>query len=285
MVNYDMYGLFNKMLSPVVNFIYGFIFTVLGAVIVGLLAFFLLFCIFYHVNPFACRPGWLASLDIGWKPYDLMRWLLYDFHMSRVNFSSEFKPYGFTIFVGRQGSGKTVSMIQYLNDIHVRYPDCKIVTNFTYAYADHQMKDWRDFLEIRNGTDGVVFAIDEIHSEYSAESWKDFPESILSEISQQRKQRVKIVATAQVYSRCAKQIREQAFSVVTCKTYFGRFTFNREYDAAEYSTSDSPYTVKKRCKPISKKSFVQSNKLRECFDTFEKIERMKKVQFIKRNER
>ncbi len=74
-----------------------------------------------------------------------------------------------------------------------------------------QMTSWRDFMEIRNGTKGVLFLIDEIHSEYSSKSWKDFPEELLSEISQQRKQRIKIVATSQIYSRVVKQLREQAF--------------------------------------------------------------------------
>lgn len=147
------------------------------------------------------------------------------------------------------------------------------------------MKDWRDFMEIRNGEDGVIFAIDEIHSEYSAASWKDFPEALLSEISMQRKQRVKIVATSQVFCRVAKPIREQAFSVMVCRTYFGRLTFFKEYDAAEYSTSDTPYKVKKSVKPIWKSVFVQSNALRRSFDTYEKIERMKKLDFIPRGER
>lgn len=70
-----------------------------------------------------------------------------------------------------------------------------------------------------------------------------------------------------------------------CSTYFNRYTKIVEYDAAEYSTSDTPYMVKKKCKPIRKYSFVQSDDLRDCYDTDEKIERMKKVKFINRSER
>lgn len=197
----------------------------------------------------------------------------------------EFKEFGFTIFVGRQGSGKTISMIEYLEYMKKKYPKVIIVTNFKYTGATHQFLDWRDLMEIRNGLDGVVFAIDEIHSEYSSASWKDFPESLLSEISMQRKQRIKIVATSQVFSRVAKPIREQCFSVVHCSTYFNRLTKNVEYDAAEYSTSDNPYILKKKVKSIAKKYFVQSNTLRLSYDTYEKIERMKKLDFIPRKER
>lgn len=148
------------------------------------------------------------------------------------------------------------------------------------------MEGWRDFLNIRNGEDGVIFAIDEIHSEYSSAKWQDFPESILSEISQQRKQRIKIIATAQMFSRVAKPIREQAFSVVICRTYYGRLTMSKEYDAARFAVSgDSAYTIRKGVKPIWKNWFVQSNELRESFDTFEKIERLKKLDFIPRDKR
>ncbi len=284
MPQFDMYAIFKEMFQPLVNLIYGFFILIFSVVGGALLLFFLIFFVTFVVNPFTVTPWYLAHLQIEFKPYDLLRWWMYDLKM--LDFRKKtFNQYGFTIFVGRQGGGKTTSMVEYLRRMKERFPSAIIVTNFKCTIADKQMDSWRDFMEIRNGTDGVIFAIDEIHSEYSSESWKDFPEALLSEICQQRKQRIKIIATAQVFSRCAKQIREQAFSVVMCKTYFGRLTVTREYDATEYSTSESPYIVKKRCKPIGKYWFVQSNDLRECFDTYEKIERLKGREFIKRNER
>lgn len=283
-MDYNMNEIFSNMFKPVTDFIYGFFFVVLCGILIAFVGFCVLFCIVYRVNPLVHCPSYLAGLRIKWVPYDFVRWLLYDIQ-TRGARKKVFNRFGFTIFCGRQGAGKTISMVDYLNKAKEAYPKCKIVTNFKYAYSDYIMKDWRDFLEIRNGEDGVIFAIDEIHSEYSAESWKDFPETVLSEISQQRKQRVKIVATAQVFTRCAKQIREQAFSVIVCNTFLGRLTLTKEYDAAEYGTSDSPYIVKKRCRPIGRSVFVQSNDLRESYDTFEKIEKMKKIPFIPRHER
>ena len=182
-------------------------------------------------------------------------------------------------------SESTKDWITSDEEMRKKYPGVLVVTNFRYSHADRIMKDWRDFFEIRNGTDGVIFAIDEIHSEYSSASWKDFPESLLSEISMQRKQRIKIVATAQVFARVAKPIREQSFSVVCCDSYLGRFTRNREYDAAEYCTADTPYQVRKKCRPISRRSFVQSDELRACYDTWEKVERLKRTEFLPRAER
>ncbi len=273
-----------QVFGPVLTLIQRFVYTIVLSVLSGIALFIILFFVRYKLNPFWTTCFHLEKLNIRWKPYDLFRWLYWDF-LTRRDRAHEFTPYGFTIFVGRQGSGKTISMIQYLNEMRKKYPNCLIITNFAYSYATKRMTDWRDLLEIRNGLDGVIFAIDEIHSEYNSSNWNDFPESLLSEISQQRKQRVKIVATAQVFSRVAKPIREQAFSVVCCRTYFGRLTRNVEYDAAEYVTVETPYQVKSKCKPLLKKTFVQSNKLRYCYDTYEKIERMKHIEFLPRASR
>ena len=280
----DMAAIVNQLFAPIIAFLRSVLVWVLsvglGSVIVFLVGFFVV----NRVNPFRLTPNRLEGMRVRFKPYDMMRWLLWDY-MTRRERARYFREYGFTLFVGRQGSGKTISMVQYLNEQKERYPRCQIVTNFGYEQADRRMESWRDLLEIRNGTDGVIFAIDEIHSEYSSASWKDFPESLLSEISQQRKQRIKIVSTSQAFSRVVKPIREQAFSVIACDTYLGRWTFNKEYDAAEYSTSDTPYQVKKKVKPIRRSSFVQSNYLRSCYDTFEKIKRMEKIEFLSRGER
>ena len=177
-------------------------------------------------------------------------------------------------------------MVRYLEVMKERYPDCLVVTNFDYYLADHIMTDWRDLLTIRNGTKGIIFAIDEIHSEYDSSKWADIPEDLLSEISQQRKQRIKIIASAQFFGRVAKPLREQAVTVVACKTIFGRLTLNREYDALEYaSIVDNPLVAARKIKPLRKSSFVQSDYLRSCYDTYAKVERMRKTKFIPRSGR
>ena len=227
----------------------------------------------------------LAALKIKHRGYDFIRWFIVDFKRSRAMTYKPFEEFGFTVFVGRQGAGKTVSMVEYLDRMKREYPDCIIVTNFKCSLADMQMQGWRDFFEIRNGDKGVIFAIDEIHSEYDSSKWKDFPKSLLSEISQQRKQRVKLVATSQCFKRIVKPMREQTFSVVECKTYFKRWTFCTEYDAFEYDCLESSYVTGNIIKPLKSYNYVQSDTLRSCYDTYEKIERLEKTEFIPRSER
>lgn len=281
----DMGSIISKMISPFLSVFFDLFKAVFLVPLLLLVVLLVVFFIRYHINPLRLDVQELKKLDISWKYFDLFRWLLIDF-LERDLHRGEFSEYGFTFFVGRQGTGKTISMVRYLELVKERYPHCLIVTNFHYYRSDWIMTDWRDLLTIRNGTDGVIFAIDEIHSEYDSSKWNDIPENLLSEISQQRKQRIKIVATAQFFTRVAKPLREQAATVIHCRTMFGRLTKNKEYDALEYAAIiDNPLVASKKIKPLRKSSFVQSDGLRGCYDTYEKIERMKNTKFSPRSER
>lgn len=281
----DMAEAFGKVFSSFFGALLGFLQWILGGVLLLLAVFILFFFLLHRVNPFRLDPEKLRRLKVRFKYYDLFRWVLVDF-LERDLRRGEFSEYGFTFFVGRQGAGKTISMVQYLEEMRKRYPNCLIVANFEYDGADRIMTDWRDLLEIRNGTDGVIFAIDEIHSEYDSSKWNDVPEDLLSEISQQRKQRVKIIASAQFFTRIAKPLREQAMTVVGCNTFLGRLTVNREYDSLDYALLvDNPLAVRRKLKPLRKSSFVQSDFLRQCYDTYAKVERMRRTDFSPRSSR
>ena len=281
----DIGGALGSLFTPLASFLGGLLSSLITLVISGVLLLIAAFFITSKLNPLHLTVPNLRAAGIKWKYFDLARWMIIDVmeHKKHIN---EFREYGFTFYVGRQGAGKTASMVEYLDRMKHRYPNCVIVTNFGYYQADHVMTGWKDLLTIRNGTDGVIFAIDEIHSEYSSMAWKDVPEDLLSEISQQRKQRVKIVATAQFFTRVAKPLREQAASVVACRTFAGRLTMGKEYDALQYAmVLDNPNAIKKKLKPLRKYSFVQSDKFRESYDTYEKIERMEKMKFTDRDRR
>lgn len=201
-----------------------------------------------------------------------------DFYRS-LKEEKKFSEYGLTIYSGKQGSGKTVAMTEYLERMREKYPEAIIVTNYEYEHQDYAMTDWHDFFNIRNGTDGVIFAIDEIQNEFSSNDWRNFPESFLSEITQQRKQRIKIVATSQVFTRVTKQLREQTFQVVECFTLFGRWTFTKAYDAYEYNLAIDSLKQKKELVTIYKRSFIQDDHLRSLYDTYKKIDRLGQKEF------
>lgn len=217
---------------------------------------------------------------------DFIRWLVYDLLWTIIN-GKIFKPYGLTCFVGRQGGGKTISMVEYLDRMKEMYPDCIVVTNFNYIKQDLPFTSWRQFTEVRNGLNGVIFAIDELQNEYNSNNWKDFPEDLLSVVTMQRKQRIKIIATSQVFTRVVKQLREQCYEVVECKTFLGRWTRQKCYDADDYnyiidnSTPERKFKTRKKWKY----SFIQSNLVRKLFDSYAVVESIKQKEYIERCER
>ena len=217
---------------------------------------------------------------------DFLRWLVYDLFWTIIN-GKIFKPYGLTCFVGRQGGGKTISMVEYLDRMKEIYPDCIVVTNFNYIKQDLPFTSWRQFTEVRNGLKGVIFAIDELQNEYNSNNWKDFPEDLLSVVTMQRKQRIKIVATSQVFTRVVKQLREQCYEVVECKTFLGRWTRQKCYDADDYNYIIDNPTPERRFKTRKKwkYSFIQNNIVRKLFDSYAVVESIKQKEFIERSER
>ena len=194
-----------------------------------------------------------------------------------------FKLYGLRLYCGRQGAGKTIGLVYDLERYRKRYPRAKIYTNFGYKHQTAPLTSLNDLLNpsLKNGTDGVIFAIDEIQNEFSCANSKDFPETLLSQVTQQRKQRVCILATSQVFTRVAKPLREQCFIVVVCQTLFSRYTRLKYYDADAYiEYADNPSRDKRR--KLRKKdyqSFVQTDSLRDLYNSYLLIDRLSRVGF------
>lgn len=197
----------------------------------------------------------------------------------------KFNEYGLTLMVGDQGSGKSMAMTEYLEGIRRDYPKALIVTNYGYVHQHREFNDWNDFFDIRNGVDGVVFALDEIQNEFNSKAWKEFPEELLSEITQQRKQKVKIIATAQVYQDVAVQLRRQTLYVAECSTLAGRWTVVRCYRRKDYERAQNFAEGTQKVQKVYKKSFVQNQALRDLYDTEKKIERLARTRFMSKKDR
>lgn len=196
-----------------------------------------------------------------------------------------FKEYGVTMYCGQQGAGKTVAMTEYLERMRLKHPNALIVTNYGYIHQTHEFNDWKDFFEIRNGADGVIFAIDEIQNEFNNRAWKNFPEELMSEITQQRKQKVKIVCTAQEYLDVAVQLRRQSFFIVDCFTLAERWVFTKCYKRRDYEKGLNSTEGLSKVRKVYSKSFIQDARLRGLYDTEKKIERLERSTFMSKQER
>lgn len=115
-----------------------------------------------------------------------------------------FDPDGLLVFCGPQGSGKTLSAVQYCKKLLEQYPACKFVTNVAIEglpeYTEViEYNGLETLMDISNGYAGVLYLIDELHLEFNSLESKSISIEEMTEFAQQRKQRKHIVGTSQVF--------------------------------------------------------------------------------------
>ena len=175
-----------------------------------------------------------SFLDGSINPLNFFKCAFYR-HKFKKSHPTYFDPEGLLVFCGPQGSGKTLSAVQYVKQVLELYPRCILVTNTEIKGLPSYTRviDYEgieSLTSIENGQDGVLYFIDEIHLEFNSLESKNIPIEVMVEVSQQRKQRKHIVGTSQVYMRMAKPLREQIKNVVLCKNFFHCIQFNRLID-------------------------------------------------------
>ncbi len=227
-----------------------------------------------------------------------------------------FRGYGFWGFVGLGGSGKTISIVDYLILMREKYPKVKILTNFECSVSDGKINSWQDLLEVENKeiveitekeyykykkwkrkkiwievidnelfffyekNNGVIYGFDEIHLTFESTKWEDAPDNLLDYISQQRKLHKQIVASSQVFTRINKKLREQTNFVIECKSFLmGRLVVNKYYNTAEYIANDEKFDKgSRKRRTVKREVFIAYDEIREKYNT-EEI--MKELSFSK----
>ncbi len=165
-----------------------------------------------------------------------------------------FHPQGLVIFEGRQGSGKTSSMVEYALRLQKEYPLAKCTTNLCYLKEDMPLTDWRMLLNYKNDIYGVIVCLDELQNWFSSNDSKNFPPEMLQIITQNRKNRRIMLGTSQNFYLLSKPIRR--FEPI----------LDPQGDVQEWRKRGIYF-------------FVHNKELRESYDTYKVIERLSKVGF------
>lgn len=167
--------------------IFKWIFIVLSPFLLSLILHFLYY---YFVENMRLQKGSVRYFGHGSKIKRLLIDLPKQMVLDRFNFDpNEFREYGVHIIAGKQGCGKSITLTYLLNRYVEMYPMLKIATNYYYKDEDYHISHWKDILNINNGKYGVVVVLDEIQNWFNSLQSKDFPPEMLTEITQQRKQR------------------------------------------------------------------------------------------------
>lgn len=185
----------------------------------------------------------------------------------------KFQPlFGIRLYCGKQGNGKTYSMIHDLIEIVRKYPEVLVLSNMPINYPCNirYINSVYDITSPYNrGVQGTIVILDEIQNFLIAGD-RNFPPELLAEITQQRKQHMCIMGTTQVFNRCSKELREQTYKVIKPFTLFGCITFYFDNDPIikDGEIKDSISTIRFLG--------VQSEDVRNVYNTYEKPKILKK---------
>lgn len=196
----------------------------------------------------------------------------------------KFDGFGLHVYVGLFGSGKTSSMVHRAYELACRFRNMKILTNIKLqgfpawtkiTYLEH-------YRQIVDSPPDTLILIDEISTIFNSRRWdKDgIPPALLSMLLQVRKERKMIYATAQRFAHVDKLVRDITFTVRECSCWFGRWNWVRVYDAYEYETRNAMKPA--ICQRLQ--SFIQTDKIRKLYDTYEFVKKMQKEEYMTEKE-
>ncbi|MDO5040234.1 hypothetical protein [Clostridium sp.] len=221
------------------------------------------------------------------KIFEFLKWKNIDIYRAFKNRHEEkIHLYGIFGFFGLPGFGKTMAMSEELLRLREKYGDrIYIFTNYGFKFEDAPFTHWKMLLEEYDKP--CVFAWDEVQNEFNSRDYSNFPVELLTLLTQNRKGHGKrIYYTAQKYNRVDKVFRELSFLVGECKTLMGRYTRVRWFDTEDYEMLLSTPDVNKRIKikPRKKYSFIQSDFIRDSYDSYKMLETAKNRDYINKRD-
>lgn len=184
-----------------------------------------------------------------------------------TNNPNEFKTYGLHFIVGEQGCGKTITMNYLIRKFKHEYPKLLIKTNFDCSATNLRIHTFNDIDDHGNGIYGELDCISEIQTWFDCLQSKNFPTSALATVTQQRHVHRAILADTQNFTRCAKQLREQTFSIYEPRTFFGCFTFVNHYKPI---LDDDGHIIQKQ--HIDYLWFIHDDDLRNMYDSYSNVD-------------
>ena len=194
--------------------------------------------------------------------------------------------FGIYGFFGLPGKGKTMAMCYELQKLRKMYGDnIYIMTNFCYNDEDFAFTSWKDLLKEYDKP--LVCAWDEVQNEFNSRDFKTFPIALLTLLTQVRKKNgIQILYTAQRWHFVDKNFRSLSFGCYECSTLLGCFTMTRMFDPVDYDNlcSNSDYDKRRKIHPIKTDSFIQTEDLRNCYDSYRMLESAKAKDYMDREE-
>lgn len=184
-------------------------------------------------------------------------------------------PYGIRMYVGLPGSGKTISMVEYLIWCKLTYPGIKIYTNFGFLFEDAPIENIKDLLTLQNDK-GIIFAVDEVQLSFQSRQYNAFPPEMIFLLTQNRKFKKHFVCTAQLFEHVDKVFRDLTNEVIDCHGYFDRVFYQKCYAGIDYKRKALPGFLDsgttKKDPILFKYSFFATDDLFASYDTYKVVQ-------------
>ena len=171
---------------------------------------------------------------------------------------------GSRVYKGFQGSGKTLSMVLYAKEYRRQFPESVIFGNLPIKLERYWFtQDIEEACRFKNGDKGVLILIDEAHLYFQKKG--NLSIEMLGAISQQRKNRRKIIFTTQIWEELDISLRKQVKEIVNCQSMLKFFIKNTIYagETLTYDKLQGEYVADK----IRTEIFKKTKELCNMFDT------------------
>ena len=99
-------------------------------------------------------------------------------------------------------------------------------------------------------------------------------------------QHIQVLYTSQRWHFVDKNFRSLSFGCYECNTILGNLTVTRHYDPVDYDNlcSNSDYDKRRKIHPKLTESFLQTEDIRNCYDSYRMLESAKAKQYMDRAE-
>lgn len=179
-------------------------------------------------------------------------------------------PTGSAVYFGFQGQGKTLAMTAYAFRIKEEFPNCVIFSNYNlygidynYCFSDEDVKN---ALSFQNGAKGVLVLLDEAHLYFGKKTGIGL--ETLTAISQQRKDKRRIVFTSQIWEELDISLRKQVKEIHHCHKVLNLIIQNVcDGETLSYDKMKSEYVAKH----IRYEIFKMNDEYFNRYNTYQKI--------------
>lgn len=183
---------------------------------------------------------------------------------------------GLVCFCGEQGSGKTLSAVNYIRHVALAYPSMLIVSNIDLNIGVSNdiipYEGLDQMVDMSNHEQGILYFLDEMQLEFNSLESKGMDVRTFELVSQQRKARKHIIGTTQVFGRLAKPFREQFKYAILCR-HLAFSLFSQEvFRARNVAYEDD---IKTELTSECKKWYFASPEMYSYYDTSKIVRRVR----------